>query len=408
MSDLISAWRLRQMFTLRLSKMYCDEVPAYGRLIDVVNKINRQSLSPDVSDIRHGAIRLALPDELSLLRRAFRVLGMHPVGYYDLATAGLPVHSTAFRPLTAGEIGKNPFRLFASLVRLDQIASPALQRDAKRLMEKRSILAPQALAQIEQAERKGGLTHSEGELFLSSLIETFRWRGKSVASRQVYEAMIAEHPLLADVLCFENPHINHLTPHVSDIDAAQSEMIAQGLPAKKKIEGPPQRKCPVLLRQTAFRALEETVRFAPAWDGADEGAHTARFGEIEQRGAALTARGMTLYDDCLSRDAFADLPDDWDTLRRKGLAWFRYTLTPDTLASDILTQPSSPEDFEDLLKDGILSAAPIVYEDFLPVSAAGIFHSNLKQAGTSATGQRGNKDAFEQALGSKVHDPQAL
>lgn len=408
MSDLIPNWRLRQMFSLRLSRMYRDEVPAYGHLIDITRKVAPPGAHVDGDDVRHGAVRLALPGELSLLRRAFGLLGMHPVGYYDLAAAGLPVHSTAFRPLTASEIGRNPFRLFVSLVRLDQIASPSLLRDAERMMQARSVFTPGMLALIERAETRGGMTQSDSEVFLDNFIETFRWREQSVASQQVYEAMMAEHPLLADVVCFKNPHINHLTLHVSDIDAVQSEMMSEGLPAKEKIEGPPRRKCHVLLRQTAFRALKENIRFdAPERDPA-EGTHTARFGEIEQRGGALTAKGMALYDQCLSAGNFADLPDDWDALRREGLAWFRYARSAKALPEEFMAPPANPEDIERLLHAGLLVAEPIVYEDFLPVSAAGIFRSNLGQTAERAAGQAGNKTIFEQALRGEVHDPQAL
>ena len=58
-------------------------------------------------------------------------------------------------------------------------------------------------------------------------------------------------------------------------------MQAHGLEAKAQIEGPPRRSCAILLRQTSFKALSEAVRF-----GDQAGAHTARFGEIEQRGVA--------------------------------------------------------------------------------------------------------------------------
>jgi hypothetical protein len=34
---------------------------------------------------RHGAIRVGTPAELAMMLRAFAVMGMHPVGYYDLA-----------------------------------------------------------------------------------------------------------------------------------------------------------------------------------------------------------------------------------------------------------------------------------------------------------------------------------
>ncbi|MFT7865638.1 2-oxoadipate dioxygenase/decarboxylase family protein, partial [Salmonella enterica] len=62
------------------------------------------------------------------------------------------------------------------------------------------------------------------------------------------------------------------------------------------IEGPPRREIPLLLRQTSFKALEEPVHFA----GEHLGTHTARFGEIEQRGVALTPKGRELYDRLLA------------------------------------------------------------------------------------------------------------
>ncbi|VFS86796.1 Uncharacterized protein conserved in bacteria [Kluyvera cryocrescens] len=47
---------------------------------------------------RHGAIRVGTAEELATLCRIFAIMGMQPVGYYDLSVAGVPVHSTAFSP----------------------------------------------------------------------------------------------------------------------------------------------------------------------------------------------------------------------------------------------------------------------------------------------------------------------
>ena len=41
-------------------------------------------------------------------------------------------------------------------------------------------------------------------------------------------------------------------------------MIEHGMAAKAVIEGPPRRACPILLRQTSFKALEEAVHFPDA------------------------------------------------------------------------------------------------------------------------------------------------
>lgn len=412
MSEFTPSWHLRQQFADRLSRMYREEVAAYGTLVDLVGNIN--STEGEASTLAgarlnqewHGAIRLARPEELSLLRRALRVMGMFPVEYYDLAAAGLPVHSTAFRPIKSEAMEHSPFRLFVSLVRLDQIASPALQSEVKRLTCERSVMSPVALRYIERAENQGGLTEAEGEAYLDALLGTFRWRGEALSTKRVYDALANEHPLLADVVCFPNPHINHLTPRVCDIDAAQQKMIDLGLPAKAVIEGPPRRKCPILLRQTAFRALEESVTFRNL-DGIDaEGLHTARFGEIESRGAALTYAGMDLYNTCLASGNFDALPDDWDELRTRKLAWFKYRLAPGARLPD--ASSGHFDAMETLITDGVIIPEPITYEDFLPVSAAGIFRSNLKSEGKASADSKGNQAAFEQALGCRVAAAQKL
>ena len=142
MSDksMISPSELRAKFSSAMSLMYRDEVPAYGTLMDLVAEVNSSTLDADqelaqtlkstnglarISDERHGAIRLGTEDELKLIRRAFFQMGMFPVGYYDLSVAGIPVHSTAFRPIDGEALSINPFRIFTSLLRLDLIEDQA-------------------------------------------------------------------------------------------------------------------------------------------------------------------------------------------------------------------------------------------------------------------------------------------
>jgi uncharacterized glyoxalase superfamily metalloenzyme YdcJ len=61
-----------------------------------------------------------------------------------------------------------------------------------------------------------------------------------------------------------------------------------------------------------------------------------------------------------------------------------------------------------LVASGHVSAEPIIYEDFLPVSAAGIFSSNLGDEGQQDHRQHAAKAAFERDLGVKVGDDDAL
>jgi uncharacterized glyoxalase superfamily metalloenzyme YdcJ len=426
----VSADEVRSRFSAAMSDMYRQEVPLYGTLLDLVAEVNARTRGRgDAADARrveverHGAIRLGTAQELHTMRRVLAVMGLQPVGYYDLSIAGVPVHSTAFRPIGREALARNPFRLFTSLLRLELLDDADLRAQAQTLLAARSIFSPRLLELTALHESRGGLTSQEADEFVAHAIDTFRWHGESPVSASLYEALHAKHPLIADVVCFKGPHINHLTPRTWDIDAAQSEMIARGMAAKDVIEGPPRRRCPILLRQTSFKALEESIVFAGGAGiaGPAAGTHTARFGEIEQRGVALTREGRALYDRLLAQAradaaatgdhasalarAFADFPDDVETLRRERLAFFRYVLTDAGRAELPLSADSS---IEALIERGWVRAEPITYEDFLPVSAAGIFQSNLGGGARADYAVRSARESFEQALGCAVFDEIAL
>ena len=82
-----------------------------------------------------------------------------------------------------------------------------------------------------------------------------------------------------------------------DIDDLYARMEARGIAMIDEIQGPPDWDGPdVLLRQTSFRALAEERRFRHADGEVRPGSLRVRFGEVEQRGIALTARGRDLYD----------------------------------------------------------------------------------------------------------------
>lgn len=390
---------IRRLFAQAMSRMYRTEVPLYGTLVELVERINAQVLAHDpalaaqlqrnderarLDEERHGAIRVGTAQELATLRRLFAVMGMYPVGYYDLSVAGVPVHSTAFRPLTGAALAQNPFRVFTSLLRLELIEDEALRAESAKILSRRRIFTDGALALIEQAERDGGLSQADAERFVDEALETFRWHGDATVGLPTYRALHNAHRLVADVVSFRGPHINHLTPRTLDIDAAQAAMIEHGMAAKAVIEGPPRRACPILLRQTSFKALEEAVHFPDA-EGGDAGGEGSTGGDYGQRLQAV----------------FASFPDDHDTLRQEGLGYYRYQLTDAGRAA-----PERVADLpaEVLVATGLATADPIVYEDFLPVSAAGIFQSNLGGEEQRAYAAHANREAFEQALGVAVND----
>lgn len=466
----INSDAIRHNFSIAMSEMYQKEVPLYGDLIDLVSEVNTDVLNkqPDIRQQlahtgeidrlgmeRHGAIRLGTADELSMMRRLFAVMGMHPVGYYDLAPAGVPVHSTAFRALDTQSLNNSPFRVFTSLLRLDLIDDEALRQEAIAALDKRTIFTDNVVNLIKRFEEQGGLTAADAKQFVKEALETFRWHDKTPVSKALYQQLLSQHGLIADVVGFKGPHINHLTPRTLDIDAVQAGMQAKGIPPKAIIEGPPSRRCPILLRQTSFKALEEAVSFKNPNGGYQTGHHTARFGEIEQRGVALTPKGRALYDQLLSQarrqlgvtpnannaseyyqvleSAFAAFPDDYRALHDEGLAYFYYQAvdsdtdnepTLDSIDVENVNDPLSKQVITDLLEQGMIRLEPIVYEDFLPVSAAGIFQSNLHDDSTNDNEKdnennnekdehsgkqsndkaHANKEAFENALGAQVYD----
>jgi uncharacterized glyoxalase superfamily metalloenzyme YdcJ len=432
-TNFISSDDIRLAFSEAMSAMYRAEVPLYGDLLDIVATVNARTLAADpvlraqleaqgelerLSAERHGAIRVGTPAELATMRRLFAVMGLHPVGYYDLAAAGLPVHSTAFRPVERQALSRCAFRIFCSLLRLDLIEDETLRTRAADILSQRRIVSDDAVFFIEKFEADGGLDSEEAEAFVLAALETFRWHGEALVDAQTYAAFSAAHRLVADIVCFRGPHINHLTPRALDIDAVQAEMIARGIRAKDVIEGPPRRNVPILLRQTSFQALEESILFRDADGGTVAGAHTARFGEIEQRGVALTPSGRALYDEILAEvetarsdasdyqarlaSTFARLPDDLPTLRAQGLAYFSYA------PARPLDGPLPDGSADDLVDAGLLVATPITYEDFLPVSAAGIFRSNLSDTGEARLTAESSQEAFEAALGAPCLDPFGL
>ncbi|MBS6057169.1 MAG: VOC family protein [Pantoea sp.] len=391
MEKFVSADILRERFSQAMSTMYQQEVPQYGTLLQLVADVNQQVLAQDnalaerltatdelarLSVERHGAIRVGSSQELSTLRQLFAIMGMYPVGYYDLAPAGVPVHSTAFRPHEGDALRRNPFR----------------------------------------HQRTGGFDEQSAEEFVREALETFRWHRQTIVDRATWEALHQQHRLIADVVCFPGCHINHLTPRTLDIDRAQALMPEYGITPKAIIEGPPRRQVPLLLRQTSFKALEEPVIFQ---DGA-EGRHTARFGEIEQRGVALTPAGRERYDRLLAQAGsgggdnqqhqqqlariFSEFPDNERELRQQQLAWFEYRLTEKGRRQGV--PPDA--DCETLIEKGMLTADPQIYEDFLPVSAAGIFQSNLGEGAQERFSMQASRADFEAALGCEITDEMSL
>jgi uncharacterized glyoxalase superfamily metalloenzyme YdcJ len=404
---------LRTRFAASLSAMYGREVPAYTTLVDVAGAINAALRGNDrVTAERHGAIRVGTPRELRQVGTIFRGFGMHPVGFYDLRDTGgvpVPVVSTAFRPIDADELELNPFRVFTSMLTVDddRFFSAELRGRLETFLARRTLFGDELLTLAARSDEQQGLGRGDADRFVGLATAAFQLSAEPT-DRQWYSELASISAVAADIGGVTRTHINHLTPRVLDIDELYRQLSDRGLQMIDKIQGPPRWNGPdVLLRQTSFRALDEKRMFVEPDGTVLPGTTRVRFGEVEQRGIALTPLGRQCYDALMAatdegaaagltwQDAgrqvweASDFPTDESGLRRERLAYFTYTVNP----------------------TGTVEATPIVYEDFLPRSAAGIFRSNLTGGGAmdrERSAARYDIDWLAGTLGCAVPAPEEL
>jgi uncharacterized glyoxalase superfamily metalloenzyme YdcJ len=442
MTTHVPIWELRARFALGLAEMYGGEVPAYNTLVEVTRAVNdavaavrgqdaeRLGSIERVTAERHGAIRVGSPGELAGAARVFAAFGMHPVGFYDLrdaSSSSVPVVSTAFRPVDAEELARNPFRVFTSMLTTDdrRFFDPPTQQRLEAFLAGRTLFRDDLLALADRAAAEGELPEPEATELLRLATAAFRLSDQPV-DEDWYRHLERISSVAADIGGVPSTHVNHLTPRVLDIDELYRRMQARGIEMISEIQGPPAWEGPdVLLRQTSFRALAEDRVFRAADGSVHRGQLKVRFGEVEQRGIALTPRGRELYDRLVvevdrlrSADGErrtrvevaaevwrANLPRTERGFAVQGLAFFTYRAHPGA------TVPADGGTVEDLVACGALVPEPIVYEDFLPRSAAGIFQSNLTDEGTRDDRQSGTDwdiTSLSEVVGRPVLNPAEL
>lgn len=399
MSGHVQTWELRARFAAALSQMYGAEVPAYNTLVDVSTEVNadcavdgRLGSLDRVTAERHGAIRVGSASELADVADLFSAFGMYPVGFYDLreAASPVPVVSTAFRPIDAVELDRNPFRVFASMLATAdaRFFNADLRPRVERFVGARQLFDPTLIADARVIADAAGCDANVADGFVARAVAAFALSREPIDAGW-YDELSEVSAVAADIAGVRTTHINHLTPRVLDIDELYRRMIARGITMIDAIQGPPRWAGPdVLLRQTSFRALAEARRFRDSEGIVTEGSLRVRFGEVEARGVALTRTGRTRYDAAMSA------PDP-------AAVWDRHFPTTD---AEMAAQGLAYYRGGDPTK-------PVVYEDFLPASAAGIFRSNLDSdaAAVDAPDESDYSASWMSgAIGHHIHDPYDL
>jgi uncharacterized glyoxalase superfamily metalloenzyme YdcJ len=426
----LEPWQLRAAFARSLSDMYGQEVPAYTTLLDVSHEVNADFVAKHGADAerlgsiarvtaeRHGAIRVGTPTEMSQVARIFGAMGMQPVGFYDLrdaSSSSVPVISTAFRPIERDELARNPFRVFTSmLVTADRRFFTAdLEQRLENFLGARTLFGPGLLVLADRAEAEGGLPEDQAAEFLLLATEAFELSREPV-DQAWYRELEAVSAVAADIGGIASTHINHLTPRVLDIDDLYARMEARGITMIDAIQGPPRWEGPdVLLRQTSFRALAEPRTFRTADGEIVSDSLRVRFGEVEARGIALTREGRAAYDAAvveIDEAAAAARAEDpgFTEPQRQEIARAVWQKTFPTTEAELAAQGLGWFTYE-VDGDGTgVRHEPVVYEDFLPRSAAGIFQSNLTSDGAKDASQQGtdrDADWMSGALGRELNDP---
>ena len=371
----------------------------------------------------------------------FGALGMFPCGFYDLrdaAPAPVPVVSTAFRPLDRDELAANPFRVFTSM----------LVPEDRRFFDRgpraagcRRFLAARELFPAELLGAGRRRRSSTGSSRRPTQTASWSWPPRrsrcppDPVDRAWYTELERVSGVAADIGGVTSTHINHLTPRVLDIDDLYASMQARGIEMIDEIQGPPRWDGPdVLLRQTSFRALAEPRTFRDA-DG-EVSAGTLRVAVRRGRGPGHRAHpgGSGAFRRARRRASTAASPrtrtssaPTWHrrcgargcpprsaTSAWKDSGFFTYRGRPGRAAG----RPSQEQvaalergDPSALVRAGVLHPEPIVYEDFLPRSAAGIFASNLTDGGTVDADQGGaerDADWMSDVMGRQVNVPEEI
>ena len=156
---------------------------------------------------------------------------------------------------------------------------------------------------------------------------------------------------------------------------------------------------PNFVADTSFLALEEPghfrqgdlkggigVNFLEHQEALIVASNKARFGEIEQRGAAVTPKGRQLYNrflqecqkrtigvnsdepDAITTEVLKEYSDTWRELRKQRLIYCHFHCTEKEIQKSNLDLRDCSL-LEHLIDNGVVEAHPFTYEDFLPISA---------------------------------------
>jgi len=284
---LLSPAALRQRFVERATAKFAGNVPDFVALQQLVQQ------QGGVFRNDHGAIRTADPEVRALFVRAARVLGLHRDRDYRF-----PAKKLVSFDLQANGEDSTQFKVFVSQVDLDAFPPAVAALLREDCAQQAAAVDHRAfLAQIERAEKQGGLSEADASAFVEHFAMKLMSRNGAPMKRSTLEAVAAVSPEAASALAL-GPDFNHVTIDVraagfEGIEAMAAAMAARGFRLLPAIQGAPGTK----LRQTATMAATMPTPVLEA-DGSEGLAATEKqFVEIIERSVAVDGDGTPLWQD---------------------------------------------------------------------------------------------------------------
>lgn len=87
-------------------------------------------------------------------------------------------------------------------MRLELIEDKALRQRADEILQQRDIFTSRCRELLDKYDEEGGFTEALATEFVKEALETFRWHQSATVDEETYQALLHEHRLIADVVCF--------------------------------------------------------------------------------------------------------------------------------------------------------------------------------------------------------------
>ena len=142
----------------------------------------------------------------------------------------MPVVSTAFRPIDADQLARNPFRVFTSMLATAdaRFFASELRGRVERFLGARQLFDPALIAEATRIAAAGGAKPERADEFVAAAAAAFALSSEPI-ERGWYDELVAVSAVAADIAGVRTTHINHLTPRVLDIDELYRRMTARGI-----------------------------------------------------------------------------------------------------------------------------------------------------------------------------------